>query len=137
MNINKEEMLIKSVTDILDGIDQLTNKYDLTVSERQSLIERTIPESVAQEINDINEEFEAGLQDLREKISALEAEGKSIVAKLGKTIKGERWSFVWRRPITRWDSKKLEQLSKHVEEINEARKPGNPSVSMVKNKGKM
>lgn len=69
--------------------------------------------------------------DLNRKATELaETEAKLAVLSLGGTVKGERFMFVWTKGRTTWDGGKLDGMASIIPQLNDAKKVGEPSVSI-------
>ncbi len=66
------------------------------------------------------------------KISELEEQAKQAVLEAGDTVKGGALQAVYSKPRVTWDSKQLDGLMIVIPELAQARKVGQPSVSIRK-----
>lgn len=112
-------------------LEQLTEAYarrDLLNIDKQA----AIPADVKQILADIEDEFSAKLEPLENLISDLEAQAKDEVLQEGATVKGGALQAVYMKGRVSWDSKKLDGMMIIVPELSQARKEGEPSVSIRK-----
>lgn len=117
----------------MEKIDQLAQYYsqrDLLALDKQRLLNEAIPADVQKRMDEIVLELSPQLDAVNENILALEAEIKRDVLFQGQTVKGEFLMAVFAKGRTSWDSKKFEGLQILLPQLSEARKEGEPSVSI-------
>lgn len=93
---------------------------------------KAILATVQDKLNDLDTEFEPMKSDLVERAGVLEAEIKAEVLTGGATIKGANVMAVWSKPRITWDTKQLDGLMIVIPQLAQARKEGEPSVSIRK-----
>lgn len=107
----------------LDSLDNVRARMDVLQLKKKELIEKAIPPEVQEEIDDIEFEFEVGIQSTQEVINELEGEIKALCVQAGKSVKGEFLQVVRYKGRVTWDNKGLLSLEK-----------GNPEIwNIVKN----
>ncbi len=112
-------------------LEQLTEAYarrDLLNIDKKN----AIPADVQKVLNDIAAEFDPQLHTVESKISELEEQAKQAVLEAGDTVKGGALQAVYSKPRVTWDSKQLDGLMIVIPELAQARKVGQPSVSIRK-----
>ncbi len=69
---------------------------------------------------------------VQEQIEQLEEQARLAVLEAGETVKGGALQAVWVRGRVTWDTKKLDGLTILLPELNQARKVGEPTVTIRK-----
>jgi hypothetical protein len=114
----------------LEKLAELMNHRDLVAINKKELIDKTIPVEVRIMVNDIDFEFGEKTNALQAEIDKLTAEIKDDVLRLGGTVKGEYMMAVYNKPRVSWDTKALDAMASFIPNINEAKKVGEPSVTI-------
>lgn len=110
-------------------LKQLTDEYaarDLIQMAKRD----AIPPEVQKVLNDIEVEFQEQQALNAERIERLESLAKQAVLEAGETVRGGALQAVWSKGRVSWDTKKLDGLMIVIPELNQARKVGEPSVSI-------
>lgn len=116
-------------------MEQLTELYaqqDLLKIAHDDARDKAIPEEVEAALADIDAEFSPKLDAIAEKIAALEANAKAAVLAEGATVKGGALQAVYTKGRVTWDGKKLDGMMSLIPQLKDARKEGEPSVSIRK-----
>lgn len=116
-------------------LEKLTEAYaqrDLLNIDHQQARDDAIPEEVEAALADIDAEFSPKFDAVNATISKLEEEAKVAVLKAGESVKGGALQGIYSKGRVSWDSKKLDGLMIVLPELGEARKEGEPSVSIRK-----
>ena len=116
-------------------LDQLTEAYaqlDLLQIDHAQKRDDAIPSEVEAVLADIDIEFEPKLDAVKELISNLEEQAKKAVLEAGETVKGGALQAVYVKGRVSWDTKKLDGLMIVLPELNQARKVGEPTVTIRK-----
>jgi len=118
--------------EILEQLTELYAQKDLLNIAKDEARDDAIPEEVEAALADIDAEFAPKLEAVAEKIAALEAEAKAAVLAEGETVKGGALQAVYTKGRVTWDGKKLEGMASLLPQLKDARKEGEPSVSIRK-----
>jgi len=118
--------------EILEQLTELYAQKDLLNIAKDEARDAAIPEEVEAALADIDAEFSPKLEAVAEKIEALEAEAKAAVLAEGETVKGGALQAVYTKGRVTWDGKKLEGMASLLPQLKDARKEGEPSVSIRK-----
>lgn len=123
------------MTNAKEKLEQLTELYaqrDLLHLDQTKARDNAIPASVAQALADVDAEFMPKHQAIAEKIEALESEAKTAVLAEGATVKGGALQAVYAKGRVTWDGKKLDGMMSLIPQLEDARKVGEPSVTIRK-----
>jgi len=118
--------------EILEQLTELYAQKDLLNIAKDEARDAAIPEEVEAALADIDAEFAPKQEAVAEKIEALEAEAKAAVLAEGETVKGGALQAVYTKGRVTWDGKKLEGMASLLPQLKDARKEGEPSVSIRK-----
>ena len=116
-------------------LEQLTEAYaqrDLLKIAHDQARDDAIPEEVEAALADVDIEFMPKIDAIVEKIAVLEEQAKQAVLEAGDTVKGGALQAVYSKPRVTWDTKQLDGLMIVIPELAQARKVGQPSVSIRK-----
>lgn len=116
-------------------LEKLTEAYaqrDLLNIEQADQIQKLMPIEVQKAISDMAEEYVPRHEAIGAKIAELEAQAKEAVIAQGQSIKGGALQAVFVTGRVSWDSKMLDGLTIIIPELNQARKVGEPSVTIRK-----
>jgi len=116
-------------------LEQLTEAYarrDLMNIEQAQEREAAIPEEVRDALTALAEKFTAQFEPLNDLINTLEAKAKDAVLAEGSSVKGGALHAIYAKGRVSWDSKKLDGMMIIIPELSQARKEGEPSVSIRK-----
>ena len=117
---------------LLDQLADFQDQRDYLALKRQELIDAAYPAEVKARIVEINAEFDGKEASVNENITALTEQVKAAVITGGASIKGARLHAVYAKGRVSWDSKKLDGMMIVIPALAEARKEGEPSVSIRK-----
>ena len=117
---------------MLDELAELQAQQAAIDLDKQALIDHVITPEIKAKIDEIEAEFADKTGTVYEKITSLTANIKQAVIERGETVKGSNLMAVWSKGRTSWDTKKLEGLMMVIPAVAEARKEGEPSVSIRK-----
>ena len=118
--------------EMLDQLAEFYAQKDLIEAHEQDAINAVLTPEIMQQVEDIKAEFAVQRMAVDENIASLEAEAKTAVIAEGKTVKGAHLQAVWNKGRVSWDSKTLEGLAIVFPKVLEAKKEGQPSVSIRK-----
>ena len=93
---------------------------------------KAILATVQAELDALDAEYSPMKDAVSENITRLEGEIKTDVIQHGATVKGERFMAVYVNGRVSWDTKKLDGMMSLIPQIAEARKQGEPSVTIRK-----
>lgn len=116
----------------LDELSELYAQRDLASLEKQRLIDEVYTADIKAKLSEIEAEFSGKNEAVIEKINALENEVKEEVKKKGASVKGQFLHAVYAKGRVTWDTKTLDGLMIAVPQLSQARKEGDPSVSLRK-----
>lgn len=112
-------------------LEKLTEAYarrDLLNIDKKN----AVPADVQKVLNEIAAEFDPQIHDVESKIAELEEQAKQAVLQEGDTVRGGALQAVYSKPRITWDSKQLDGLMIVIPELAQARRVGQPSVSIRK-----
>lgn len=119
----------------LDKLADYQAQLDVLNMQKQELVDAvmaSLPPMIRQKLDDIDAEFSGKSEDASKNRAALEDEIKQAVIAHGASVKGATLHAVYVKGRVSWDTKKLEGLMMVVPQLVEARKEGDPSVSLRK-----
>ena len=120
------------INEKLDELAELYAQRDLSLMDKQRLIDAVLTEEIKSKIAEIEAEFSGKNEAVSEKIALLETEVKDLVKQNGASVKGQFLHAVFAKGRVTWDSKQLDGLMIAIPELAQARKEGDPSVSLRK-----
>ena len=89
-----------------------------------------ILKQVAPQLEAIDAKFEGRLLELSDRVASIEASVCAAVKLHAQSVKGEQLHAVYSKGRTTWDGKKLDGMMALIPQLKEARKEGEPSVSI-------
>lgn len=114
----------------LDELAEIRAMLDVINMQKQDAIDGVLSPEIRAELEAIEAEFAEKTAGGFANAAAVEAEIKSLVINNGASVKGSRLHAVYSKPRVSWDTKKLDGMVALIPQIAEARKEGNPSVSI-------
>lgn len=114
----------------LDHLAELQSARDMLALEKQRLISDAIPAEVKQRLDELEAEFSGKAETVSNEISQLEAQIKQMVVEFGASVKGDFFHAVYNKGRITWDTKQLDGMAILIPELNQARKVGEPTVSL-------
>jgi hypothetical protein len=117
-----------SAQQVLEQLTEVYAKRDLINIAKQD----AIPADVKKIIEDNDIAFSELLSQNAAQIAELESQAKEAVLAEGETIKCGALQAVYAKGRVSWDSKKLDGMMIIIPELSQARKQGEPSVSIRK-----
>lgn len=118
--------------EILEQLTELYAQQDLLKIDHDKARDAAIPEEVEAALADVDAEFAPKLDAVAQKIAALEADAKTAVLAEGATVKGGALQAVYAKGRVTWDGKKLDGMMSLIPQLEDARKVGEPSVTIRK-----
>lgn len=116
--------------EVLDQYSDMVIMLDDLRVQKERLIDSVLTPEIKEKLQEIEEEFAQKFDALEEKKGELETEVKNLVAQGGETVRGSTHMAVYSKPRISWDTKMLEGLMMVIPQIADARKIGDPSVSI-------
>jgi hypothetical protein len=99
-------------------------------SEKQRLIDESLPAEYRTRVSDIEQEFAQKEETARSSIESLAAEIRADTLAFGRTVRGSDYQAVWSRGRVSWDDKELSLYAWAHSEILPFRKEGKPVISI-------
>lgn len=119
-----------TIAEKLDQLDNLQCLVDTLKIAYQQKRDDAIPDEVEAILADIDAEYLPQLDAVEQKIILLEAEIRTETLTAGETVKGKHLMAIWNKGRVSWDSRKLEGMMALIPQLKEARKEGQPTISM-------
>jgi len=116
----------------LDRLAELQAKRILLDANRQELVNQVFTPEIQARITEIDVEFSSLFNAADAAINALTDEIKTDVIQAGASVKGAHLHAIYTKGRVSWDSKMLEGMAILIPQINDAKKTGEPSVSIRK-----
>lgn len=116
----------------LDQLAEFQAQRDLLDLQKKDLVTAAFPAEVRQRLDEIDAEFSGKAGAVDANIAELTEDIKSEVLALGVTAKGQFFMAIWNKGRTTWDSKKLDGMASIIPQLNDARKVGEPTVTLRK-----
>lgn len=123
---------MNNAKEILEQLTELYAQRDLLNIDHAQARDNAIPEEVEAALADIDAEFAPKQDAIAAKISSLEEQAKTAVLAEGETVKGGALQAVYAKGRVTWDGKKLDGMMSLIPQLEDARKVGEPSVSIRK-----
>lgn len=119
-------------SEVLEALSNLSAKRQIAAIYADEFKRRhdEIVLKVKPELDALAEELEPVMLAAGVDASNAEALVKSLVLELGESVKGELLHAVWAKGKTTWDGAKLDGMVSLIPQIADARKVGQPSVSI-------
>jgi phage host-nuclease inhibitor protein Gam len=117
---------------MLDTLAEYQAQRDVMELEAQSLKDTILTPEIKAQLAAIDAEFADKSAAVDANIAALTEQIKAAVVAGGATVKGAHLQAVYTKGRVSWDSKILDGLAMVIPQIAEARKVGDPSVSIRK-----
>lgn len=116
----------------IEQYSQLGFALDQLELEKKALKDQVIPQELKDKLAEIDAEYADKSASLSEQRGIYEEAIKQAVLAAGKTIKGNHHSFVFTKGRVTWDGKKLDGMMSIIPALRDARREGDPSVSVRK-----
>lgn len=127
-------MTTQEIQTMLDNLDNYRAAVDALTMEKQALIDSVLTAEIKAKLAEIDAEFAPMLERVNEQAGELEARIKDAVIASGATVKGTHLQAVYAKGRVSWDTAKLDGLMIVIPQLKEARKEGQPSVSIRVNR---
>lgn len=118
--------------DILDALSDLSAKQQIASIYADEFQRKhdSILLGVKPQLDALAEELEPSMTIAAFDVQQAEAKVKALVLEYGKSVKGEALHAVYTKGKTTWDGAKLDGMVSLIPQIADARKTGQPSVSI-------
>lgn len=104
---------------------------ELAVIKAEQEVQQNVYNARSRELLiELDAEFQPLLTDLQTRFTALRSEIEEAILAHGKSVKGGKLQAVYSKGRTTWDGKLLEGLALAFPQLENARKVGQPSVSI-------
>ncbi len=123
------------MNDIQERLDQLADwqaKRDVLNMSKQDMIDEILTNEIREQLASIEAEFMPKFTALEENIAELTEQIKRDVLINGATVKGSFLMAVYNKGRVSWDSKQLEGMMAIIPGLVNARKEGEPSITLRK-----
>lgn len=115
---------------MLDQLAELQAAADLLLLKKAEAIDSILTPKIKAAIAEVELECAPQIDEVRRKISTLEAAVKAAVIEGGETVKGGRMQAVFMKGRISWDAKALDGYSLKEPALLAFRTEGAPSVSL-------
>jgi len=105
---------------------------DVLALNKQELINKVMTPEIKAKIAEIEDEFSPQFEAIDKKIAEQTENIKTVVIARGETVKGDHLMAVFTKGRVSWDGKKLDGMMSLIPQLKDARKEGEPSVSLRK-----
>ena len=116
----------------LDLLADWQAQRTLIEMDKVKAIESVMTPEIRQALADIEAEYSTKYEGVDANIAALTEQVKVAVLAGGASVKGSYLHAVYAKGRVSWDNRKLEGLMMVIPQVAEARKEGEPSVSIRK-----
>ena len=120
------------IEEMLDKLAEYQAQRLMLVMDKQELTDAILTPDIVAKIEEIDIEFRSKVEGVDANIAALTEQIKTAVIQNGASVKGSHLHAVYAKGRVSWDSRKLEGLMMVIPQVAEARKEGEPSVSIRK-----
>lgn len=119
-----------TIETMLDQLDDYRAAVDTLNLEKQAVIDSVLTPEIKARLAEIEAEFAPLYETANAKATELEAAIKAAVVENRKSVKGNFLQAVYAKGRVSWDTSKLDGLMILIPQLKEARKEGQPSVSI-------
>ena len=119
-----------SATELLEALTELQAQIDLLKLDKADTLDKVIPPEIKEAIEAVNAEFDEQITAANSKFSEIEAAVKYAVCENGENAKGGAYQAVFNKGRVSWNTKQLEGLMIAFPRLAEARKQGDPYVTL-------
>ena len=116
--------------EMLDRLAEYQAQRTIAELDRQALIDSVLAPEIKAKLADIDAEFADKVGAVDQNINDLTAQVKQAVISEGQTVKGNYLQAVYMKGRVSWDTKTLEGLAIVMPKLLDAKKEGDPSVSI-------
>lgn len=115
---------------MLDQLSEYQSQRDVLGLRKQELIDTLLTPEIKWQITEIEAEFQGKALTVDENINILTADIKEAVITCQETVKGSHLMAVFVRGRVTWDGKRLDGMMSLIPALRDARKEGDPSVTI-------
>lgn len=120
------------IEQLLDQLAEYQAQRTLLDMDKQKLIDAVLTAEIKAQLQEIEAEFSQKVEGVDANIATLTEQVKAEVLKTGASVKGSYLHAVWAKGRVSWDTKQLDGLMIAIPQLAQARKEGEPSVSIRK-----
>ena len=121
-----------SIQEMLDQLAELQAQLEVIRLSKHAAIDTVITPEIKARLDEIDAEFDPQNDSIEVAIDALTTNIKAEVIATGASVKGAHLQAVYTKGRVSWDTKMLDGLAIVFPKLEEARKIGDPSVSIRK-----
>lgn len=118
------------IRNVLNALADIRSAIDTINLEKQALIDTVITPEIKLRLAEIDAEFAEKIDAAQKRAAELETIAKLGVIECGESVKADFLHAVYSKGRVTWDSKTLDGMAKLIPQILEARKEGDPYVSI-------
>ena len=116
--------------EMLDRLAEYQAQRTIAEMDKQALVDSVLTPEIKAKLADIEAEFSDKVGAVDQNINDLTAQVKQAVISEGQTVKGNYLQAVYMKGRVSWDTKTLEGLAIVMPKLLDAKKEGDPSVSI-------
>jgi len=120
------------IKQLLDQLAEFYFQKDAINLRKQEVIDGVMTAEIKEKLAEIESEFAIQSEGVDKNIADLTEKVKAAVIENGESVKGASLHAVYSKGRVSWDTKKLEGIMMVIPQIKDARKEGDPSVSIRK-----
>jgi len=120
------------ISQLLDQLAEYQAQKDAISLKKQDLIDSILTAEIKAKLTEIEAEFSIQSEGVDTNISELTNKIKTEVIAHGESVKGTYLHAVYAKGRVSWNTEKLDGLMLAFPQLKEARKEGEPSVSIRK-----
>lgn len=120
-----------NTTEKLDRYHELRCAIDLAETQKQAEIDTILTPEILAQVEQIRQKWTDTNESMVTELAALEADIKADVLAAGETVESKYVMAVWNKGRVSWNSKKLDGMMALIPQLEQARKVGEPTVSLV------
>ena len=121
-----------SIQEMLDQLAEYQAQQAAIDLRKQELVDAILTAEIKAKLAEIDAEFSPQVEAVAANIAALTDNIKAEVITTGASVKGAHLQAVYTKGRVSWDTKMLDGLAIVFPKLEEARKIGDPSVSIRK-----
>lgn len=114
----------------LNKLYELKSMRDKLEVQREEEVKAVLTPELQEKVDRIFDKWDDTIENVKSQMAGLREEIESEVLSCGKTVKGARLMAVWNKGWVSWDEKKLDGMRALIPQLNEARKVGEPTVTI-------